>query len=368
MSETDAGRAAALAVLICTRNRADLLEQTLAGLARQTVERSAYEIIVVDDGSTDHTAAVVESFCSTLPLTYVPQRPAGLASARNHCLFRTLAPIVLFLDDDDVPAPELLARHLDVHRRYPADHYAVLGHTALSPINARDPLMHYVTEVGCFLFSYPSLEDGDVRDFSYFWGGRSSCKRRFLLEHGVFNPVFTFGCEDIELGFRLSKHGLRVVYDAQALTTMTRSIGVEAFCDRLTRQGRSNYLFSELHPEPVVLDWTEVRQAEHRWAATASDYPLMFRSACLLDRMARLKSELGFALDPREQAVLFNGYGRVLRAAKLKGIAEAAAESRGATGRDEAPALRWPPRDALGQPHVGTANRRPGRPESPDHP
>jgi hypothetical protein len=36
--------------------------------------------------------------------------------------------------------------------------------------------MHFVTEIGCFMFAYPYIEDGDLLDFEYFWGGRTSCK------------------------------------------------------------------------------------------------------------------------------------------------------------------------------------------------
>ena len=77
---------------------------------------------------------------------------------------------------------------------------------------------------GLLLFSYPNLKHGDVLDYTYFWGGCSSCKRKFLIEYGVFNPVFRFGCEDIELAYRLSKSNLKVVYNARAVSTMVRDI------------------------------------------------------------------------------------------------------------------------------------------------
>ncbi|MBR7518148.1 hypothetical protein KC217_20985, partial [Mycobacterium tuberculosis] len=84
---------------------------------------------------------------------------------------------------------------------------AVLGHTVLDVDVAKSPLMIHVTEVGGQLFSYKWIASGNVLGFREFWGGRSSCKRDFLLRHGVFNPVFRFGYEDIELGWRLHPHG-----------------------------------------------------------------------------------------------------------------------------------------------------------------
>ncbi|MGQ0732809.1 MAG: glycosyltransferase family 2 protein [Acidobacteriota bacterium] len=312
-----------LAVVVCTYNRASLLAGMLDSLTRQTLDREAFELIVVDDGSIDTTRQVVESFRGRLPLRYAYQRNAGLASAKNHGLFLTRAALLLFLDDDDLAHPELLERHVRMHERFSAEHDAVLGYTALDAGLADDPLMHFVTEVGCFLFSYPNINDGDILDYSYFWGGRSSCKRSFLLRHGVFNPVFRFGCEDIELGFRLSRHHLRVVFDARAISTMVRGMTVEGFCDRLVRQGRSNAAFSRLHADDEVQRWTEVTGAGESWRRIAPDYEAMMRSARWLDWMARCKRQVGLPLVESEVQWLHHAYWTVFRAAKLKGIDEA---------------------------------------------
>ena len=255
-------------------------------------------------------------------LHYTYQQNAGLASARNHGLFLTRAPLLLFLDDDDIAGPGLLAQHVRTHERYPGDNYAVLGYTALDAEIASDPLMQFITEVGCFLFSYPHIRNGQVLDWSYFWGGRSSCKRAFLMEHGIFNPVFRFGCEDVELGFRLSWHGLRVVYNASAVSTMTRKVSFDGFCDRLTRQGRSNYVFSCLHGAPEVQAWSEVPDAERRWSEIEPAYDAILRSARAMDRAAALKVDLGLELEESERQLLHRGYWTAFRAAKLKGIRE----------------------------------------------
>ena len=189
-----------LSAILCTFNRAELLSQTLESILGQTLDRSNFELIVIDDGSMDDTRKVVESFERRLPLRYAYQANAGLASARNHGIYRSQAPLLLFLDDDDVCSPNLFEEHLKTHVQYPDNHFAVLGYVALDPNLSQKPVLHYVTEVDCYLFSYPNLKHGDVLDYTYFWGGCSSCKRKFLIEYGVFNPVFRFGCEDIELG------------------------------------------------------------------------------------------------------------------------------------------------------------------------
>jgi glycosyltransferase involved in cell wall biosynthesis len=315
-----------LSAVVCTYNRADLLRQMLESLCRQTLDRKAFEIVLIDDGSSDNTGQVARAFESKLPLRYSHQRNAGLASARNHGLFLACGDILLFLDDDDVAHPGLLEAHCCSHRRFPQPHYGVLGFTELDPAIASDPLMHFVTQIGCFLFSYPNLADGDILDFSYFWGGRSSCKRAFLLEHGVFNPVFRFGCEDIELAFRLSRHGFKVVYNARAVSAMVRRVGYDDFCWRLFRQGQSNFVFSRLHDDAAVQQCTEVAGARAVWGKVSPIYDAIVRSGRELDHIVRRRLGSGLAVDKQDLALLHRGYWTAFRVSKVKGIVERMAE------------------------------------------
>jgi predicted O-methyltransferase YrrM len=308
-----------LSVILCTFNRAEFLPATLDSIVGQTLERSNFELIIIDDGSSDHTRKVVEFFEGRLPLRYAYQANAGLASARNHGIYRSQAPLLLFLDDDDLCSPNLFEEHLKTHGQYPDNHFAVLGYTHLHPTLAHNPLMRYVTEVG-YLFFYPSIKDGDVLDYTYFWGGRSSCKRKFLIDYGVFNPVFRFGCEDIELGYRLSRHNLKVVYNAQAVSRMIRNISFDAFCKRLIRQGESQYVFSELHPTTEVQSWTEMVGADEEWENIKPAYEMIVHSARELDRIANLKLDLGLEFDDFTKTLLYRAYRNAFRACKLKGI------------------------------------------------
>lgn len=309
-------------VLIGTYNRAEYLQQTLESLCRQDTPAQEFEVIVVDDGSADNTHGIVAAFEGRLHLRYAYQHNSGLASARNHALFLATGDIVFFLDDDDIASPEFLSEHVRTHREYAGANVGVLGFTALSAELASDPVMHYVTEVGHFLFCYSHLKGGEQLDFSYFWGGRSSCKRRFLLEHGVFNPVFRFGCEDIELAYRLSKHGFRVVYNPLARTTMLRCLSYDAFCERLCRQGKSNFVFSQLHPTLEVERWTEIRQLD-KWSTIRSAYGLLRKAGREVDAVFRAKSRLGLVSDS-DREILYEAYSTAFRASKIKGMADAA--------------------------------------------
>jgi len=314
-----------LSVVLCTYNRAELLLRTLDSLCRQSLDKALFEIVVIDDGSTDDTRQVVQAYESQLPLRYSRQRNAGLGSARNHGIFLSRGEILVFHDDDDVAGPRLLEEHLETHRRYPEARYGVLGYTGLDASIAHDPLMRFASRSG-FLFSYPTVKNGDVLDFRYFWGGCSSCKRELLLDYGVFNPVFRFGCEDIELGFRLSRHGFQVVYNARAASYMVRGIGFDGFCRRLRLQGQSSYVFSRLHRERVVQECTDVIGAKDTWAKIRLKYDAVLRAGRELDRIARLRVECGLVMDEADTKLLHHCYVAAFRASKIRGIVEKADE------------------------------------------
>ena len=312
-----------LSAILCTYNRAALLPRVLAGLERQTLAREHFELIVVDDGSEDETAQVIQQHADKLPLRYIRQAHAGLAATKNRGIEAARGHIVLFLDDDDMADADLLRQHLQTHVRYPERRFAVLGYTGLAADVAQKPLMDFVTGAGGHLFCYPRIEDGAELDFTYFWGGRSSCKRAFLSEHGLFDARFAFGCEDMELGWRLHSHGLRVIFNRRAVSTMIRSIDFDGFCERLRRQGRSQWSFSRLHPTPQIIDYCQIPEYQRDWPLFGAAYDALLRSARELDRLANARQAHGIALDESTMRLLHEAYGRAFKACRLKGIDEA---------------------------------------------
>jgi len=77
-----------ISVVIPTYNNAHVLRTTLAHLSRQDYPQEAYEVVVVDDGSTDETAEVVKAQSSRLPVRYMWQPNAGRSAARNRGALR----------------------------------------------------------------------------------------------------------------------------------------------------------------------------------------------------------------------------------------------------------------------------------------
>jgi glycosyltransferase involved in cell wall biosynthesis len=106
-----------LSVIIRSRDEADRLRLTLASLSRQTAPA---EVVVVDDGSGDHTRAVLAEAAKTLPLVVVRHEAAkGRSAASNAGARAASGEVLLFLDGDTLAGPELVERHLARHAETP---------------------------------------------------------------------------------------------------------------------------------------------------------------------------------------------------------------------------------------------------------
>ncbi|MFM9059145.1 MAG: glycosyltransferase [Planctomycetaceae bacterium] len=349
-----------LSVVIPTRDRAALLDESLASLAAQTAT-GRFEVVVVSDGSTDETSAVCDRWVARLPLTVVESPAAGIAVAKNLGLDVTAAPLVLFFDDDDIAAPDLVARHLEMHRLHPLEHVAVLGHTDWAPRLHVTEVMRFMTEVGCYLFGYPHLRHGATYDYRFFWGGRASCKKSLLVRAGGFRPAFTFGSEDVEAAYRISRMlgrerqprtapkpasealavpaaegvtaaepphehvNMVVVYDQLARQQMIRPLTYDDVCRRCRRQGRSQWQFSRFYDDPRVAEWCGTVDAHRRWAEVRDRLPAQVARVGELERLL----ERGTADRDATVAELHRLYYHTFDACKLAGIVEAADEEHG---------------------------------------
>jgi len=102
-----------ISVVLCTRDRADLFDKAMASVVAQTFPKEAYEIIVVDNGSSDHTAEVAHRYESEANVRYVLEERVGLCIARNTGWQAAAAPYVALFDDDAIARPGWLAAIAD---------------------------------------------------------------------------------------------------------------------------------------------------------------------------------------------------------------------------------------------------------------
>ncbi len=235
-------------VLIPTYERAAVLDRTLEALAGQTWER--LQVVVVDDGSSDGTPGVLERWSRDprLDLVAIRQENTGQGIARNHGLRHARGELVLFLGDDTIPEPELVAEHVAMHRRIGTP-CAVVGYTGWDPETVRETAaLRYANEEGP-QFGYAHMADGEEMPFTCFYTSNVSVPRDALGET-PFDPSFrVYGWEDVELGYRLALRGLPLVYAARARTRHAHSMTFRQLIRRQRRVGESLATLLEIHPE-----------------------------------------------------------------------------------------------------------------------
>ena len=202
-----------ISIIIPTYNRRPQLQRCLSALSRQSVGQEALEVIVVDDGGTDGTAAAVAEAAPSLgvPVRLVSQANAGANAARNRGIEIAAAPLLLIINDDTIATPSLVAEHLRMHRAHPKETVAVLGRMVISPDL---PFSHF--HALHHEASFAPLAGQHELHWSAFLTSNLSVKRRLLGPENRFNERLRWH-EDIELGERLARQGLTLLYNADAL-------------------------------------------------------------------------------------------------------------------------------------------------------
>jgi glycosyltransferase involved in cell wall biosynthesis len=222
-----------LSIIIPTHNRSALLKRTLEGFCRQDSGELRWELIVVSDGSTDSSHETVMQFKDRLPVRYFSQTKRGVSSARNLGLREARSPIVLFLDDDVIPSPQLIAEHARFHQEQPDLESVLLGYVTWSPELRITPFMWWYGECGG-LFGFSKLQSGQPADPRFLYTCNLSFKTEFLSRHGGFNESLTV-LEDHELGYRLSKDGMKMKFLKEALGYHYQTFTFDQACQRLSR-------------------------------------------------------------------------------------------------------------------------------------
>lgn len=241
-------------VVIPTYNRKLILEKCLRALEQQSLPTSSaidgYEIVLVDDGSTDGTVDWIRQNATDFPhVKLFCQDHKGPAAARNLGVQQAIGDTIIFIDSDLVVTEQFLQAHADGLRQ---------GQRSLStPTDPNEPprLFTYGRVINTCNFEHPTSEPYKVTDFSaaYFATGNVAIARHWLEKAGLFDTRFQlYGWEDLELGVRLKQLGLKLIkcpdavgyhwHPAFALAEIPQLI------DKEIQRGRMGVLFYQKHP------------------------------------------------------------------------------------------------------------------------
>lgn len=292
-------------VVIPTYNRVRMLERVLEAFDSQA-DAPPFEVIVIDDGSSDHTVARLDGAARRLrfPFRFHSQANAGPGRARNRGVEMAAGRFVLFIGDDTVPEERFLFEHARTHALHGEDRYvACLGYTGW-PHSARvTPFMEYINDYG-LQFGYKLIRDGEVVPFNFFYTSNISIDRRLLLEEKFDTTFPAAAWEDIELAYRLERRGLKIHYNARAVTRHFHDMSVDSFARRQYTVGKSGAIFFTKHPE--LRHFLGVQELEERGVAGTAEL-------ARLRILARLGESVPLLARPRV-------FERLMRQHYLRGL------------------------------------------------
>jgi len=197
-----------LSIVICTRNRASQLSESLQSFTRLQYP-AHWELVIVDNGSKDETQDVIRNYGESLPLRSFIEPQAGASRARNRGWKMSKGDIVAFTDDDCYPADNFLYSVIRCFKENPR-----LGFIG-GRILLHDPQDYPITiqERAYREDLYP----GDFLPAGLIHGANWACRRTALESVGGFDERFgpgaLFVCEDVDIMARMLGRGWHGAYD-----------------------------------------------------------------------------------------------------------------------------------------------------------
>jgi glycosyltransferase involved in cell wall biosynthesis len=240
-----------ISVILCTYNRARLLERALCSLSRQTISLDHFEVIVVDDGSQDDTETVCKKMFHGLPnLRYVSTGiNSGASSARNLGITASVGDYLLFTDDDCIVADNWIERMADALNKEP-----IVAGAVASPIKNYFKLCHNIAQFHEFM---PGQKEGP-KDFLV--GANMAFHRSVLKELDGFKSCEEDVCDasDMEIILRARSKGYSTFFEPAAIvmhdpnrTSMSDILKYSAVHSAVTIHLRNRY--RELLNTPFIL-------------------------------------------------------------------------------------------------------------------
>lgn len=229
-------------VIIPTFNGASRIGNCLDALARQAQEANV-EVIVVNDGSTDHTATVVSRYAG---VRLVSQANAGPAAARNRGALEARGTILLFIDDDCVPFANWMSTMLEPFQDPEVVGLKGVYRTRQEAVIARFVQIEYEER-------YRPMEKLEHIDFVDTYS--AAFRRDRFLETGGYDTSFPIACaEDAELSFRMSGRGWKMKFVPAAIVHHTHPDTLRQYLKKKYKFAYWRVLAVRKNPEKAVKD------------------------------------------------------------------------------------------------------------------
>lgn len=308
-----------VSVVVPTYNRRKQLHRTLLGLADQQLSGHRFETIVISDGSTDDTWEYLHGGATPLPVVALEQQNAGPAAARNRGVQAARGELIVFVDDDIIPVPGLIAAHVAAHESL-GDDVVSIG-PMLTPLDVE--LSPWVSwEQRMLEKQYDQVRSGVFKvSARQFYTANAAVRRHHLIAAGGFDESFR-RAEDVELAYRLSERGLEFTFVEDAVGYHYAERSYESWRTNAYLYGRNDVIFGRDRGQPWILPLIKF-QFDSRHPAVrvltrvAIPRPRLHR---VVDRMLRAVSVAGRLT--RVEAVARFSLSAIYNLAYYEGVAD----------------------------------------------
>ena len=234
-------------IVIPTYNRRDILFNCLKHLENQTFPKKEFEVIIVDDGSKQRLDGEINQFKkkSDLNVKYFYMKHVGPTITRNIGLRKAKGNYIALINDDMLPDKYWLEEHFKVHKKEKG--VAVLGFIDWDPKIEINDFMRFIAPYGP-QFDF-RIKNWNNCGYKNFLTSNITLERKWLEMENFNEEIKYASCEDIDLGIRLEKRGIRVVYNPKAIVYHSHVQQEETFLRKMFIVGRDLNLINRKFPE-----------------------------------------------------------------------------------------------------------------------
>jgi glycosyltransferase involved in cell wall biosynthesis len=224
-----------ISVIVCSYNGSATIRETLNAL--QHLVYPNFEVIVVNDGSTDNLAEIANSY----PVKLVTTKNQGLSNARNTGMYHAEGEIIAYVDDDAYPDPHWL---LYIAYAYLTSKHDCIGGPNISPLEDGDVSTCVANAPGGPLHV---LETDEVAE--HVPGCNMTFRKKALMRIGGFDPTFRTAGDDVDACWRIQQQGGTVGFHPSAVVWHHRRNSIKAFWRQQIGYGKAEALLEEKWPE-----------------------------------------------------------------------------------------------------------------------
>ena len=232
-------------------NGEKFISENITSILTQT--RIPDEILVIDDGCTDKTPGIVKGFRGVKLIQHLSNK--GLAASRNTALMNASSDVLVYLDADTRAHPKLLETLL---QGYSADDIAGVGGRAIETTASSNEEENNIYNLWRHLHAKQGFGDSSLSGVNMLWGLCSSYRKKALERAGGFDPVYKTNGEDVDIGIKINKLGLKLVYLPEAIVYHNRNDNFDSLKEMLARWYFWGYIAKRRNNEPAFFNHLKI--------------------------------------------------------------------------------------------------------------